>query len=125
MHKIKYFLMRLGIIKRKLIPGADPAINRSIWADALDSGDYEQGIGMLRSDDNKFCCLGVLCDLTGEGWGPVIGEAFELRNEWTGTCPPDIFEMVDMPVNQDHLMGMNDNAKKSFHEIAEFIRAAR
>jgi hypothetical protein len=32
------------------------------WVNALRSGEYEQGQGVLRSSD-KFCCLGVLCDL--------------------------------------------------------------
>jgi hypothetical protein len=33
------------------------------WVAALRSGDYAQGSGLLRTSDNKFCCLGVLCDL--------------------------------------------------------------
>lgn len=32
------------------------------WVSALRSGDYKQGKGLLRKDD-KFCCLGVLCEL--------------------------------------------------------------
>lgn len=32
------------------------------WADALESGKYQQGQHLLRSGD-RFCCLGVLCDL--------------------------------------------------------------
>jgi len=32
------------------------------WVKALRSGKYKQGIGYLNKD-NKFCCLGVLCDL--------------------------------------------------------------
>lgn len=31
--------------------------------DTLRSGKYEQGRGMLQSGTNKFCCLGVACDL--------------------------------------------------------------
>lgn len=34
-----------------------------MWADALRSGDYKQGIGRLRNEHNHFCCLGVLCNL--------------------------------------------------------------
>lgn len=34
-----------------------------IWTKALRSGKYKQGICALRTDDNKYCCLGVLCDL--------------------------------------------------------------
>lgn len=33
------------------------------WTEALYSEDYTQGIRTLRSYDNTFCCLGVLCDL--------------------------------------------------------------
>ncbi len=32
------------------------------WVAALRSGQYRQGTGRLRTD-NKFCCLGVLCNL--------------------------------------------------------------
>lgn len=32
------------------------------WADALESGEYEQGYQRLRTDD-KYCCLGVLADI--------------------------------------------------------------
>jgi hypothetical protein len=39
----------------------DPEI-RARWTAALRSGDYEQGYGVLRSGE-KYCCLGVLCDL--------------------------------------------------------------
>jgi|LakMenE01Jun11ns_1017448.scaffolds.fasta_scaffold9958319_2 hypothetical protein len=35
----------------------------NIWIKALKSGKYKQGRGTLRTDDDKFCCLGVLCDL--------------------------------------------------------------
>jgi hypothetical protein len=33
------------------------------WIKALRSGKYEQGKNCLRSFDDKFCCLGVLCDI--------------------------------------------------------------
>jgi hypothetical protein len=33
------------------------------WIDALRSGEYKQGKKKLRSTENQFCCLGVLCDL--------------------------------------------------------------
>jgi hypothetical protein len=35
----------------------------TIWTDALRSGKYKQGMGRLRTANNTFCCLGVLCDL--------------------------------------------------------------
>ena len=33
------------------------------WAEALESGKYEQTTGRLRKG-NKHCCLGVACDLS-------------------------------------------------------------
>lgn len=42
------------------------------WVQALRSGDYEQGKGVLQGD-GKFCCLGVLCDLA-EKAGVIEGE---------------------------------------------------
>lgn len=39
------------------------------WIDALRTGKYQQGRGVLRTDNNCFCCLGVLCDLVDpNGW---------------------------------------------------------
>lgn len=40
------------------------------WLAALRSGDYEQGAGFLRTDDNKYCCLGVLCAIA-ETYGVI------------------------------------------------------
>lgn len=33
------------------------------WVAALRSGKYKQGANLLRSTDDKYCCLGVLCAL--------------------------------------------------------------
>lgn len=33
------------------------------WLQALRGGKYSQGKGFLRNKDDKYCCLGVLCDL--------------------------------------------------------------
>jgi len=33
------------------------------WLSALRSGKYKQGKEALRTKENKFCCLGVLCDV--------------------------------------------------------------
>ncbi len=47
------------------------------WATALESGNYPQALGALKTDTG-FCCLGVLCDVSGEGtW---CGEAEGFSN---------------------------------------------
>lgn len=42
---------------------------KKLWIEALLSGEYIQGKMRLRSVNDKFCCLGVLCDLKDpDGW---------------------------------------------------------
>lgn len=36
---------------------------KKLWVEALRSGEYKQGKYKLRSIDDKFCVLGVLCNL--------------------------------------------------------------
>lgn len=33
------------------------------WIEALESGQYKHGKGLLRNGNNEFCALGVLCDI--------------------------------------------------------------
>lgn len=33
------------------------------WIENLTNGKYEQGLDKLRTPDDKYCCLGVLCDM--------------------------------------------------------------
>jgi hypothetical protein len=33
------------------------------WVEALRSGQYPQGKGLLKNYESEYCCLGVLCDL--------------------------------------------------------------
>ncbi len=35
------------------------------WIEALESGNYVQGRGLLHTSKGGHCCLGVLCELTG------------------------------------------------------------
>jgi hypothetical protein len=39
-----------------------PAV-KAKWVKALRSRKYKQATGQLRTPDNAFCCLGVLCNL--------------------------------------------------------------
>jgi hypothetical protein len=42
------------------------AETKLLWLTALLSGEYVQGKEKLRTRDDKFCCLGVLCDVLPE-----------------------------------------------------------
>jgi hypothetical protein len=40
----------------------DPEV-KAAWLQALRSGEYEQGTETLRTYEDTYCCLGVLCEL--------------------------------------------------------------
>lgn len=96
------------------------------WVYALRSGDYEQGLGKLRKDD-KFCCLGVLCDIhskeTGTEW---IKEKYfknilllpDIVVFWANlkTETPNVY----VNKNRNSLVELNDN-RMTFLEIADLI----
>jgi hypothetical protein len=100
------------------------------WVDALESGRYEQAHTALRVD-NGYCCLGVLCDLAGEGrWVPptedeiikkdyfVMGDVRE-RN----VLPYPLAELVGVTEAQEKkLVEANDNKHETFLQIAQRIR---
>jgi hypothetical protein len=104
---------------------------RNEWTSDLCSGNFIQGREKLRSLDNEYCCLGVLCELdarrTGNRWSDKSlrmphphhgysydGNSFELSIY--------LLEKYNIsPGIQQHLMEMNDKGK-SFIEIAQWIK---
>ena len=109
---------------------------RKKWADALRSGKYIQGLGRLRDMDDRFCCLGVACDIHSDGewndappncddvsyWiyevGPGFGSRYSLPNEIR-----EYYGLDENTVN--HLVALNDGnmqqEQESFAVIADFI----
>lgn len=102
------------------------------WLKALRSNNYKQGTGCLRHKAQEtFCCLGVLCDISGEG-------DWELDNDdddgatfrhfdgsaGYGALPDGLRERVNLShCDMDMLIRMNDTQDKSFEEIANFVEA--
>lgn len=108
------------------------------WADALESGEYEQGIGKLRHVDletNKvsYCCIGVLCEIHPD-IASVGEEIYKAANgsNFVYAFEDDMLEYVGLGrTQQEVLIGMNDGRvvestgeveRKSFKEIAAWIR---
>ena len=52
------------------------AENRQSWVDGLRSGNYKQGTGFLRPNEEEYCCMGVLWEVLGGEWTPT-----QLRDE--------------------------------------------
>lgn len=101
------------------------------WVNALRSGKYKQARGYLRTGDNRFCCLGVLCDVSNKvEWLPVPCEVLEstdyyrCNNSAGSFTPEDILEMTGLTLNdQDELVNLNDKVRYDFEEIADYIEA--
>lgn len=104
------------------------------WIEALTSGKYEQGRGNLRTGD-KYCCLGVLCDLytkeKGGEWSegrddiPYEDTQFSIGNELT-FLPGAVKHWAGLTHMIPHFGGisliyLNDVEKKTFLEIADRI----
>ncbi len=100
------------------------------WLEALRSGKYKQGKQRLRSKvTDRFCCLGVLCDISGIGEWVVnrVGN-YEYSNplvkDDSAASILPAFVIDSSGISQEHrcnLMTMNDEGNKTFHEIANYI----
>jgi len=101
------------------------------WVKALRSGKYKQDsdAGVLRTEDGKFCCLGVLADISRGG---IKSGSEPFLNDYDNNC--GLISEEGFPFNNngaavkiehgyreyDTLADMND-AGVSFKEIAKWI----
>jgi len=99
------------------------------WIDALRSDNYEQGDAFLRKDD-KYCCLGVLCELA-----PDVERTYDahsnhyLYDNQQSVLPQRVYDLVhltsdlgsyDFGRGVDSLTSLNDTGQ-SFQRIADLI----
>jgi hypothetical protein len=99
------------------------------WATALRSGKYRQTFTRLRNG-NKFCCLGVLCDLYQKAYpqtsewqlamrGVLFVDAVGCASD--SNCPMGVRDWADLTKReQGSLINLNDSGQ-SFEEIADYI----
>ena len=104
------------------------------WAEALESGEYEQGHGAL-AFSNRHCCLGVLCELAiADGVDVPKAPAHDgtiriTYGSQASALPDEVQEWAGMQTSEgtlpnsgrNTLAGHNDDGV-SFSEIAEIIR---
>lgn len=100
-----------------------------VWCEALESGDYKQGRGVLRKG-GRFCCLGVACDIhrqcvPGCEW---VGEKYVALDETSLVLLSNsVRDWYGLEENDPKLKGtriasvLNDTGT-SFGEIARLIR---
>jgi hypothetical protein len=100
---------------------------KQLWVEALRSGRYKQGKGVLRNTEDEYCCLGVLCDIHDDqiwkqsyehSYTYLLEEVFvplEVQR-WSGITHNGI-----LTYEEDHnLVHLNDTGS-SFEEIADLI----
>lgn len=91
---------------------------------ALRSGEYEQGKGSLRTRKNKFCCLGVACDIysktTGIGKWNFDGKSwiFEVPHaEVSGVLPQEVADWYGLKdINPDVTIGNFNRPVANFND---------
>jgi hypothetical protein len=96
------------------------------WVNALNSGEYQQTKQQL-FDGDKFCCLGVLCDLYSkehnDEWEYRYSD-FEDHNRWyfydQGEVLPDVVMDWAGLKSENPKVGLIDNESRedSFSDIA-------
>ena len=99
------------------------------WIAALRSGEYKQGRKHL-NNNGAYCCLGVLCEVYLENCDePKIEKRAEVGYDnlvfyggWSASLPPEVHVWSGLSnLSPAHLIYLNDTAKKSFAEIADYI----
>lgn len=103
------------------------------WVEALKSGEYEQGYGYLNKND-KFCCLGVLCELAVHDgilepaeYSPESG--YKMYDHIHASfLPPAVASWAGMESDNgqnydtgETLVYLNDTSLLSFAQLAAYI----
>ncbi len=99
---------------------------RAKWVDALRSGKYKQTKSALRQGD-YYCCLGVACDVLGDGkWDAIArADSWEYRfsdgQRKAGDLPVSMLDKLGLSTEEQRvLIDMNDDGD-SFAKIADRI----
>jgi hypothetical protein len=112
------------------------------WVSALRSGKYRQGKAALRgcagiglSDDDSFCCLGVLVDVVSpekwqvqpSGFGAIPMESpKDEYGHFDGIAYPTVSFLESVGLEKsvaDTLAMLNDDKYEDFDQIADYIES--
>lgn len=103
------------------------------WVEALESGKYKQGTLWLKAD-GKYCCLGVLCELAGLAYNEHTLAFTDGEEPQTDVLPQSLVDRIGLRDKSggfrtsqwdesSSLIGLNDDDRFTFKQIAEFIRS--
>lgn len=98
---------------------------RDKWVEALRSGRYAQGQAQLRRQDD-YCCLGVLCDLSGLGSWKRVGDNgyYEVGHDLRAGMPPDaVTTWAGLSALEANRLSVMNDEGRTFEAIAAHIAA--
>jgi hypothetical protein len=120
------------------MPDFIPNQNALAWADALESGRFEQGRSYLEKG-GKYCCLGVACVLAIEAGVNVerdteyVGSMGVAYDHHTASLPLPVKDWLGLGSDNGQyrddrgfgrtLVSDNDNDQHHFKRIAETVRS--
>ena len=93
------------------------------WLEALRSDRYAQGHATLRTKDDRFCCLGVLCDVVKpDAWGKS-DFSNSLAHDRNGIAFPgdQIYAAAGLEYNLGTTLAAMNDQGDSFADIADYI----
>ena len=98
-----------------------------LWLEALRSGKYKQGKLYLKKD-NKYCCLGVACDLynkTHKVKVDFVNYTSNIQQPNTG-LPPVVLKWLGLNCPEgrfknNHYLSRENDSGASFNKIADLI----
>ncbi len=98
------------------------------WLKRLRSGDYQQGRSYLRKYDGaaqRFCCLGVLCDIHDtNAWREPDEDSVLFDYDGDEEFPPeDLLDFVGLSTTDAGTLATMNDGGKTFTEIADYIEA--
>ena len=114
--------------------------NFATWTAALRSGEYKQGVGLLKQGHGvevRHCCLGVVCELVGLPSEPRVGGEhtspdFVFVDDGTAelaVLPSAAMAWLGVTENHGVVFGLNDSLPSlndngsTFEELADRIDA--
>ena len=90
------------------------------WVNALRSGKHKQGRRALR-DNGCYCCLGVLCEVSGLPYNGHDSFPPVSVCDWAGLLAYNPQVLIDG--KELALTTLNDDYRMSFNEIADLIES--
>jgi len=105
---------------------------KQAWIDALKSGEFQQGYGFLKRAE-KFCCLGVLCEVMIARGANITRRLTDDEQEedklitlYSGERSLLSEELLNLAGlswdEQIVVMHKNDDTRSSFDEIAAYLK---